>query len=322
MPDEQPITLTKGDFDQLQWQDVPSADEDDRLSDYSNRYYERAADATTRGDLRVGAAYRLLGDVCSFKIELDDLANPFRPWLLLETARSALPDSITQDEVEVLRELAPTVIDTALRARIADFVWVRGRGYPMAQTAVAAYLELARPLKDEPDPSWPSLMPNLERGLHLALQLSKNSEPYQTTSNFILTLLRERIETETGFLSKQLLSLAANHRLGDASELHSIAVTIAERAEAEREWNRAEQYWQVATQLIRGDQEGRRETFRRLAECYVGRAREVAEQPHIGPIQAASVLPLKCRAFWSAEYYIARHANANSHNQVARRRPG
>src|SRR5215213_3710800 len=119
MPDEQPMTLTKEDFDRLQWQDVPSEDEDERVFDYSNRYYERAADAVARGDLRAEAAFRLLGDVCSFKMELDDLANPFRPWLLTETARSALPDSITQDDVEVLRELAPTVTDIVLRARIA-----------------------------------------------------------------------------------------------------------------------------------------------------------------------------------------------------------
>lgn len=55
MPDEQPsITLTKQDFDDLQWQDVPSADADG-VFDYSNPYYERAADAATRGDAHAAA---------------------------------------------------------------------------------------------------------------------------------------------------------------------------------------------------------------------------------------------------------------------------
>ncbi|HEX6749504.1 MAG TPA: DUF4209 domain-containing protein [Longimicrobium sp.] len=289
MPVEQPITLSKEDFDRLEWQDVPSTDEDERVLDYANPYYDRANDAFTRGDARSEAAFRLLADLCSFKLELESYENPFRPWLWTDTVRSASPDSISQDHVEVLRELAPLVSDAALRARIADFVWVRGRGYPTAQIAVAAYLELAKPLEDT-DPSWPGPIRYLERGLQIALQLSRNSEPYQTVSTFILNLLRARVGTETGFLSKQLLSLAAKHRIGDASELYDIAVMIASRAETQSGWHKAEQYWQVATELARGEQEKRREAFRRLAECYVGRAHEAAKQPHIGNVTAATYL--------------------------------
>ncbi|HEX5725093.1 MAG TPA: hypothetical protein VFX98_06480, partial [Longimicrobiaceae bacterium] len=173
MPDEQPVGLTKEDFDRLEWQDVPSSVEEERVLDYANPYYDHAADAAARGDIRAEAAYRLLGNLCSFRMQLDNLENPYCPGFLTETSHSALPDTITQDDIAVLRELAPTVIDPALRARMADFVWVRGRGYPAAQLAVAAYLELARPLEEQ-DTSWPRPMRYLERGLQIALQLSRD----------------------------------------------------------------------------------------------------------------------------------------------------
>jgi hypothetical protein len=95
-----------------------------------------------------------------------------------------------------------------------------------------------------------------------------------------------------GMLAHRLLTLSAQHKIGEPTALHRMAIEIAENAEAEGDWSWAERYWLVAEDLaiVAGDEEKRRDALGRVAETYVARARAIADQPYIGKATAAAHL--------------------------------
>ena len=293
------VVLTADDYLGVLWQEIPGRVPEGRVGDFANEFYDQADAARERGSTREEAAYRLLGDLCSFRLALDSLANPFHPGFVTDAFQSAAPDAVSKPHIEALRALVPQVQDVRLRARMADFVWVQGRGYPAAEAAVDAYLEMARPLT-EADVPWPEPLPHLERALQIALQLGRNAKPYERVSNFVSALLNQQGPYHPGFLSRQLLSLSAKHGLDDATELYTIAAGIADLADQASDWDRAERYWSVAVELAGREPEMLREARRRLGESYVGRARDSLSHPHLGEITAANFLQHAIEALRSA----------------------
>jgi hypothetical protein len=274
-------TLTLDDFATINWEDAVLSAERDDLSAYANAFYARAYEAQQKNNPRAELALTLLGHLCSLGWRLDTPAQPFHQIHMSDTFRSASPKDIPSEHVEVLRMLAPTVRNPKLRARMADFVWVRARGFPMAQLAVETYLEIAHSLQN-PELPWTRAVRDLERAIQLAVQLSRKSDPFERTSVFVTDLLVTRGPTETGFFSHHLLGLAAKFGIGDPVKWHDLAAQIAERAETAADWHRAERYWLAA--------EERREAIRRVSETYVARASEAADRPHVGKIIAATHL--------------------------------
>jgi hypothetical protein len=299
MSGSEAVDLMAEDFQAISWEEIPERVPEGRVTDLANQFYDRAVSAHQRGSAREEAAYRLLADICSFRLSLESPENPYYPGFVTETFQSAAPDAIAKSDIEVLRALVPQVRDVRLRARIADFVWARGRGYPAAEAAVEAYLEMARPLT-EADVPWPEPFPHLERALQIALQLSRNAKPYERVSGFVTNLLNQQAPDYPGFLTRELLSLSAKHGLGDADNLYTVAAGIAEGADQASDWHRAERYWSVAVKLARRDPDTLREARRRLGESYVGRARDSLSHPHLGEITAANFLQRAIEALRSA----------------------
>jgi hypothetical protein len=289
MPASSEPPLTLQDFDAVDWSSVLADPADAGLLTYANRFYQTANDANARGDSRLAAALSLLAHVCSFRLQLDEPRQPFLPYDASSTFRSATPDDIPLEQVEVLRALLPTIDNVLLRARIADFVWVRAHGHLTAGHAVTAYLELSTA---DVDGLVSQQLRNLERALQLARQLGPETNPYSEATEFIERMLSERRFTEDGFLTKDLLVLALKYELGDRDKHHACAVEQAERAEVTGDWFRAEQYWLVAEDaaMAGSNDERRREALRRISETYVARARESVERSPLGKLLAVTHL--------------------------------
>jgi hypothetical protein len=287
---ERKIQVSRHDLQSINWQQVADAHGGSRSYERANAFYAAAYEAKERGEPRAEAAFRLLGDVCSFRLASDKPQEPFRPFTISETFKSADPGEISRDEVEALREIAPMVQDPWFRARLADFVWSARRGFPMALLAVDAYLSHAGNPELEGGLSSERLA-SLERAVQLAVHLGPSSTPRQRVKAFIEDALSEAV-TANQPVAHRLLVLSAQHRFGDPLELYRTASVIAESAEATGDWFRAERYWLVAEDLaIVAQHDGkRRDALRRVAETYVGRAQAVSDQPHIGKATAAAHL--------------------------------
>jgi hypothetical protein len=99
-----------------------------------------SAQASTE-DARKAAALDFLAKICSMMLEPDDRAASFKPMMTTSTGRTTLPEDLTEIDVHLMAELAPTVQHALLRARLADLVWLKDRrqGIRFAHMAVSAY---------------------------------------------------------------------------------------------------------------------------------------------------------------------------------------
>jgi len=77
--------------------------------------------------MRAASALRLLQDLAFYRFVPDSLTEPFQPTLMMGGGRSATPDDLTDDNLAMLRQLAPDIEDAEMRARVSDTIWVRKR---------------------------------------------------------------------------------------------------------------------------------------------------------------------------------------------------
>src|SRR6218665_1565854 len=92
-----------------------------------------------------GKVLWLLADVCSMMLSPSSQNEPFKPSIIFTNGRrTAIPDDLTATDVEFFAEIAETVTDIRLRARLADLVWLKGkpRNVKFALMAIDAYRDI------------------------------------------------------------------------------------------------------------------------------------------------------------------------------------
>lgn len=102
----------------------------------------RAADAA--GEQEKGRALAFLARICSMMLTPTELAAPFQPVIRFSDGRrSMIAEDLTVTDIELLAGLAPEVANAALRARLADLVWLKARkkGIAFVRMAIDAYRE-------------------------------------------------------------------------------------------------------------------------------------------------------------------------------------
>jgi hypothetical protein len=112
-------------------------------------FYQQAEAAKTSGDTRAFTVYRLLNGLCTFSLNVEDRAGPFRPLFQSADQRAMIPDDCRGDQSAELLEILDDVRHPGLRARIADTVWTNHRKYGRAAAvAIEAYAECVEGLLD------------------------------------------------------------------------------------------------------------------------------------------------------------------------------
>jgi len=149
------------------FRDEPSDDEE-RLPSLWSRL---AGTGTVSGNQELDKLRALLAQIASFMNRPDDWSQPYEPMLSMHEGRSAVPSDISNDEVEILKGLAPFVPDLILRARICDVMAIRSSGSERVQwfsleIDALKELDLARVLRRQDQVI-------LDRGLHVGLRHGK-----------------------------------------------------------------------------------------------------------------------------------------------------
>lgn len=263
------ISLTKYDFAQSHWEDVISGCEERECQNYSRQFFAKAREAKESGDAKAQQVFTLLGAITSLILKSDCDEEPFAPMAVFQNSRSAILDDISDEYLDVLREVVPEISDAEMRARVADILWTRKRDFRMAQLAVTSYLESAQNLEDPKQ--WTACFYRVERAINLAACLGKKNHPFASVVAHIEAVLDRYNGEDSLFLSAKLMELLQQHGIGDTVKYAALAEKAAVRAESEHAWYRARDYWQIKARwhTLQKDSDSERAALLSAAETYV-----------------------------------------------------
>lgn len=270
------------DISQYNWESPASDPENDHfapLAGASNRYYAEADRLRQSNDETGAAFFELVGHVCSFRLRSDSIVQPFEPFGTLGTSRSAAIEDLAQDDLRLLGAIASGVINPALRARVADVVWVTARDPIAARIAISAYLELGQPLHANAE-HWYPLLAAVERAARIELQLGEFSDK-GAALNFLYTTVDVLEGDGGGFLLAKVFRLLLEMRRGDPRRFALACERIAVKAEQDHAWPRARVYWDLAAKWAdRGKlTDSATNATRQMAEAFVRQASEISKIP-------------------------------------------
>ena len=154
------LVLTVEDFSSCGWKTVlAEADRKDYFSMFS-AFSAAAKQATDENRQTHSKALRLLAKACSMILSPNSLNEPFKP-----------STDLSETDIAFFAEIADTIDDPWLKARLADLVWLKQREVRFALMAIDAYRAI--PLSSETwlrdgDKCW-------ERAIVLSLMLRKGA---------------------------------------------------------------------------------------------------------------------------------------------------
>lgn len=129
------------------WRGVLESGDVRHCRNYSSRLLAKAAGAAAELSSSDSAALRYIGGVCAAMLT-QDKREPFAPAIVLADRRSAMPSDLSDREVELLRWLVENARDhPEIRARAADYLWLRRSDHRMAEVAIEAYFDSAAELE-------------------------------------------------------------------------------------------------------------------------------------------------------------------------------
>lgn len=248
------------------------------------RVFDLSTKAAGAGDERLADTYRFVAGVLRPPLKqlarVDASMDPF----------FVTPASLTDEETHLLCELVDQFRDPELRARFADYVWLRMRDRRFGEIAVDEYLASALRLRD-PE-AWTGCADRYARAAAVAASLGKKNERYIRTIETIEECLAELNGTDPLFLSERLMSILLDQKLGDATRYAALAEKCALAAEQRGNFYLALYYWKVQLRwyVALKDSDGQRRSRLAAAESVIsdGESRTKGEQP--GFLNAADFL--------------------------------
>lgn len=197
---------------------------------------------TIDSDSGLKCALSLLSVVTSFNLNLHDRLQPFTPLTPHYASRSALPDYLSAEHLDVLKGFLPKVTDPELAARIADVLWIQQHDYQIAEDAVLKYVNSFMILGEEHPVS---AIERLERALQLSVALNKEGELFKMVGGKAEEALRSLDPNDASYFSHHLMDLLLRFRIGDSLMLAADAEKRARQAELQRNWHWARGFWEL-----------------------------------------------------------------------------
>ena len=268
--------LTIEDFSNSGWHEVIDQAAAKEFYAYSSGFQTRAKEAADAGDRKREEVYAILLAAIDAHLEPGREGELFVPKMEWEGKRTLLPDDIPDMHLDVLRELAPTIADPELRARIADILWVRRRDHQMAALAVDAYLEVAQTL-EHPE-SWIEGLGRAHRALQIAPVLGRNGPHLQRATAYVDDLIYRAVNKGPEMLPARAMDVLLRCRQGDPVKYAAIASAAATEAETHHNWEIADDYWTISARwhARNNDPDAERAAKVNAAEAYVKLAAEFA----------------------------------------------
>ena len=248
------------------------------------RIFDLSLKATADDDTALAATYVFLSSVLRPRVEalvsVASSANPF--WVT--------PASLTEGEVKLLADLVTSTKDAELRARFADYLWLRTGDRKYAEVAVDEYLASAFRLRDPEN--WTGAAGRYERAISLAASLGKKNERYVRAIATVEEYLVELNGTDPLFMSERLMAILLDQKQGDRARYAELAEKCARAAEARDNFDLALQYWNIRIRWLRAlnDAGGERQARIDAAESVVRDAESRSTGDRVSFLAAAGLL--------------------------------
>lgn len=160
--------------------------------------------------------WNLLGQIFDFHFKPHNPTEPFGPMAIMEGKRSMIPDDLTDDQLEALKNTLDGIEVSEYRARVADTLWLRRHDPDAARIAVDAYLESATLLEDPHH--WTASMERYERAVRLARQIEPKGDLPQKILAHLETRVRHYDGNDPLYFTCKAVELLEEFRFGQRSQ--------------------------------------------------------------------------------------------------------
>lgn len=227
------LVVTAQDFAECGWNDALDARKCKGYIDMWHAFSDDARKAIEEGRFSHGKVLWLLADACSMMLDPKSYNEPFKPAVVLQGRRSAIPDDLDETDIQLFSQIIDNIDDIWLKARIADLVWLRQkpRDIRFALIAIDSYRSI--PLDTETwinggQVCW-------ERTINLARMLKTGAGSRLQEMEATVIRAFELATCEEGFLGLWLANLLSSNGLGQdkqseiAEKLESLACEFKDR---------------------------------------------------------------------------------------------
>jgi hypothetical protein len=228
-------TINEDSISDPRWRERVAELEDLPRYKMSDALLEKARESRGAGESAMEALYIVLGGICSYHYDGADPLEPYGPFIILTTGRSAMPSDLRGSDLDALAVMVSAIAVASLRARVADVLWIRRRDHTAARAAVEAYVEASKTRGEH----WqPESLDQLERAMQIVALLGKGGvELRDAPVNAALELLAEEPPLPGGYeirLVRLLVSWGVKDGLQAAIDR---ATSCVDKAEADGDQN-------------------------------------------------------------------------------------
>jgi hypothetical protein len=253
--------------------EAPLTELEDRCCEYyDNAYFQAAKKAE---DPATSALLQSLGIICSFYPQYGNSPEPYRAAIIDGNRRSTVPGDLTDEDIQTVQALLPLAKDAALRARLADVLWLRKKSaHEAGRGAVDDYLAAARRLLKPR--GWTHSVELFQRALQLGMRLGRKNEAYELAQKAVLETVEHPLARTEPFFASYFLPLVRSFRIGEPNKMADVAKLQAELALSANDQRRQRIYLLLEADFchLAGDLDRETETRLRAAETYVKEAEE------------------------------------------------
>lgn len=229
------LAVTDRDFVECGWKDVVDSKNCKGYNDMWHAFSNAARIAIEEGRHYHGKVLWLLADACSMMLDPKSFNEPFKPVVVLEGRRSAIPDDLDETDIHFFSQIIDSIDDIWLKARIADLVWLKQqpRDIRFALNAIDSYRSVS--LDKETWISGGQVC--WERAIKLARMLNTGSGDRLQEMEAKIIRTFELSTCQDGFLGLWLANLLSSNGLGRdkrseiAQKLESLACEFKNKAD-------------------------------------------------------------------------------------------
>ena len=216
----------------------------------------------------------VVGKVASYHFKHENTHEPYGPIFQSRNGRSAIPADLGDEDLTQLQKVCEYLSTMELVARTQDILWLRQKKLDFAEKAITTYLRCAEASFDLDN--WVFSAACVERVLRLAsIHRRKKSEWCQSVANVLIKWIQQHADSDKKYLTARAIDLVSQFGYGNVSDLYIFSTKIANIAEKDRDFHRAEEYWKLAVDCARRakDSDATNIAQTALAECYAENAR-------------------------------------------------
>lgn len=277
------VTISVEDFLSSGWKNILADAGIDSHSSMWQALSAAARSAMEAGELKHGKVLWLLADACSMMLSPHSPNEPFKPFMVIDGKRSALPEDFSDTDINFFAGIVDHVDDARLKARLADLVWLRQKPRNTKFALVAIENYRATPLDVE---SWVrDGRESWERAIGLAKMLRAAAVTQFSEMEEKIVGVFNSATRENGYLALWLSELLKKNGLAQ-DRLAQIAARLNDLArefENEGDLHRARDYFSSSIEWFKviNDDAKIAEATVALAETWVKEAisRTSTDQP-------------------------------------------